>query len=213
MASISVEFLSHRTWIEGLDDITWAIVTSPRVEETLLAFWMGTMRSVLYSPWSHLANKLDTSLVKLLHLPSSFPEIMDWRNMFSAPQGTSMTMKVLIAQSCLTHCDPMDCYPPGSSVHRILQAIILVWIFPTQVSNPGLPLCKQILHHLSYQEGPGAPQEASTQPDKWNAGNSIGQMTWFLSLTNEWHKKVLGFGSEGTALLRETYHVNIILLL
>ena len=84
--------------------------------------------------------------------------------MFSAPQGTSMTVKVLIAQSCLTLCDPMDCYPPGSSVHRILQAIILRWIFPTQVSNPGLPLCKQILHHLSYQEGPGAPQEASTQP-------------------------------------------------
>ena len=27
--------------------------------------------------------------------------------------------------SCLTLCDPMDCSPPGSSVHEILQAIIL----------------------------------------------------------------------------------------
>ena len=26
------------------------------------------------------------------------------------------------AQSCLTHCDPMDCSPPGSSVHGIFQA-------------------------------------------------------------------------------------------
>ena len=25
-------------------------------------------------------------------------------------------------QSCLTLCDPMDCSPPGASVHRILQA-------------------------------------------------------------------------------------------
>ena len=28
-------------------------------------------------------------------------------------------------QSCLTLCNPMDCSPPGSSVHEILQARIL----------------------------------------------------------------------------------------
>ena len=26
-------------------------------------------------------------------------------------------MKVLVTQSCLTFCDPMDCSPPGSPVH------------------------------------------------------------------------------------------------
>ena len=31
-------------------------------------------------------------------------------------------------QSCLTLCDPVDCSPPGSSVHGILQAIILEWV-------------------------------------------------------------------------------------
>ena len=30
-------------------------------------------------------------------------------------------------QSSLTLCDPMDCRPPGSSVHGILQARILEW--------------------------------------------------------------------------------------
>ena len=30
-------------------------------------------------------------------------------------------------QWCLTLCDPMDCSPPGSSVHGILQAKILEW--------------------------------------------------------------------------------------
>ena len=34
----------------------------------------------------------------------------------------------LVAQSCLTLCDPMDCSPPGSSVHGILQARILEWV-------------------------------------------------------------------------------------
>ena len=31
------------------------------------------------------------------------------------------------AQSSLTLCDPMDESPPGSSVHGILQARILIW--------------------------------------------------------------------------------------
>ena len=31
-------------------------------------------------------------------------------------------------QSCLTLCDPMDCSPPGSSVHGIPQARILEWV-------------------------------------------------------------------------------------
>ena len=34
---------------------------------------------------------------------------------------------VLVAQSCLTLCDPMDCSPPGSSFHGILQARVLEW--------------------------------------------------------------------------------------
>ena len=34
----------------------------------------------------------------------------------------------LVTQSCPTVCDPMDCSPPGSSVHGILQARILEWI-------------------------------------------------------------------------------------
>jgi len=33
-----------------------------------------------------------------------------------------------LLQSCPTLCDPMDSSPPGSSVHRILQARILEWV-------------------------------------------------------------------------------------
>ena len=36
--------------------------------------------------------------------------------------------KMLVTQSCPTLCDPMDCSPPGSSVHGILQARILEWV-------------------------------------------------------------------------------------
>ena len=33
-----------------------------------------------------------------------------------------------VSQSCLTLCNPMDCSPPGSPVHGILQARLLEWV-------------------------------------------------------------------------------------
>ena len=32
-----------------------------------------------------------------------------------------------VAQSCPTFSDPMDCGPPGSSIHGIFQAKVLEW--------------------------------------------------------------------------------------
>ena len=37
-------------------------------------------------------------------------------------------VKVLVAQSCPSFCDTMDCNPPGSSVHAIFQARTLEWV-------------------------------------------------------------------------------------
>ena len=63
---------------------------------------------------------------------------------------------VLVTQSCLTLCDPMDCSPLGSSLHGILQSkntgvgshALLQGIIPVRRSNPCLLHCWQILHHL-----------------------------------------------------------------
>ena len=65
----------------------------------------------------------------------------------------------LVAQSCLTLCDAMDCSPPGSSVHGdspgkntgVGGHALLQGIFPDQGSNSGLPHCRRILYHLSPQ--------------------------------------------------------------
>ena len=48
------------------------------------------------------------------------------------------------AQSCLILCDPMDCSPPSSSVHGILQARTLEWA-ATSVSR----LLSVITHKIS----------------------------------------------------------------
>ena len=61
----------------------------------------------------------------------------------------SCAVLCLVAQSCLTLCDLMDCSPPGSSVHGDSTGkntgvgchALLQGIFPTSGSNPGLPQC------------------------------------------------------------------------
>ena len=43
-----------------------------------------------------------------------------------------------VTQSCLTLSDPMDCSPPGSSIHAIFQARVLEWgaiAFSGHISN------------------------------------------------------------------------------
>ena len=42
-------------------------------------------------------------------------------------------------QSCPTLCDPMDCSPPGSSVHGLLQARILEWVAMPSSRGPSQP--------------------------------------------------------------------------
>ena len=37
-------------------------------------------------------------------------------------------MTLLVTKACLTLCDPMNCRPPGSSVHGVSQARILKWV-------------------------------------------------------------------------------------
>ena len=72
---------------------------------------------------------------------------------------TQVKMKVKVVQLFPTLCDPMDCSPPGSSVHGdspgqntgVGSHALLQQIFPTQGSNPGLLNCRQILYHLSHR--------------------------------------------------------------
>ena len=83
--------------------------------------------------------------------------------------GQTWLVRAQVLQFCPALHDPMDCSPPGSSVHGMLQARILEWIampsskgiFPTQ----GLNLC--LLRLLHWQAGslplapPGKPSTCS----------------------------------------------------
>ena len=50
--------------------------------------------------------------------------------------GEAVCVRAKLLQSCLTLCNPMDCSPPSSSVHGILQARMLEWVaMPFSRSN------------------------------------------------------------------------------
>ena len=78
-----------------------------------------------------------------------------------------------VAQSCPTHCDSMDCSPPGFSIHGFFQARSLEWvaisfsrgIFPIQGLNPALSHCRQMLYPLSHQGSQRWPKILKT---KWS---------------------------------------------
>ena len=82
------------------------------------------------------------------------------------PNGNKVKkVKVLVAWSCPTLCDTMDCSPSGSSVHGDSPGkntgvgchSLLQGIFPPQGWNSGLLHYRQILYHLSHWGSPSPP--------------------------------------------------------
>ena len=74
-------------------------------------------------------------------------------------------MCVKLLQSCLILCDPMDCSPPGSSVHGILQARILERVAgppPGDLPDPGIEPAPLMSHALQAgslpRVSPGKPR-------------------------------------------------------
>ena len=104
-------------------------------------FRLGSSLSPVTGPW--------TSYVPLRASPLSL-----------SAQWGHLIIYSLEAQLCLTLCSPMDCSPPGSSGHGILQARVLEWVAMTSSRgssrlHPGLPSFRQMLYRLSHQGSPG----------------------------------------------------------
>ena len=74
----------------------------------------------------------------------------------------SLKYMYLVAQSCPTLCDPMDCSLPDSSVHGILQVRILEWVAmtsPGDLPDPGInPRSPALQEDSLPSEPPGKPK-------------------------------------------------------
>ena len=73
------------------------------------------------------------------------------------------------AKSCSTLCDPMDCSPPGSSVHGIFQARILDWLAISSSKGSPLPrdwtspVAPALAGRFFTTEPPGKPSSTDTR--------------------------------------------------
>ena len=90
-------------------------------------------------------------------LPPSHPPLSPPSLPSALAQAPGQGVRVLVAQSCPTLCNPVDCSLPGSSVQGILQARVLEWgyhsLLQGNLPNPGTeprsPVLQQILYCLS----------------------------------------------------------------
>ena len=89
-------------------------------------------------------------------------------------------------QSCPTLDDPMDCNPPGSSVHRILQARILEWVAtpsPGDLPNSGIE------HASSSSQVDSLPTEFPGKPWYDILKSKISKVKLFLFVSNNFNLK------------------------
>ena len=79
-------------------------------------------------------------------------------------------MVCLVSQSCPAFCNPMDCSPPGSSVHGGSPGKNTGVGLPNPESNSGLPHCRRILYHLSHQGSSVVNNPPANAGDKRDMG-------------------------------------------
>ena len=120
----------------------------------LLPFWNDVCHSSYHQRWlpflpqfDHLYSFLEHKSYSRLEVGSvnqtalSLIDIQPMQRVVSFHQKANTYNACKLLQLCPALCDPMDHSPPGSSVHRVLQARILEWVtMPSSraISNPGI---------------------------------------------------------------------------
>ena len=105
----------------------------------------GNHKTKIYNRYSHRKRKRNPNIIVKIVIKSQKKRTKEVRgkNTYKSELKTidKMTIRTsyccycLVAQLCLTLCDPMDCSPPGSSVYGIFQPRILECPFAISVSR------------------------------------------------------------------------------
>ena len=101
-----------------------------------------------------------------------------------------LNLKVLVAQSCPTLCNPMNCSLLGSSIHRILQARILEWVaisFPRGSSLPRDLTRNNLVNTLWIMK------EVTDEKRRKARMNPVGsELTWICGFWCRWTDTAIG---------------------
>ena len=72
--------------------------------------------------------QVQVGVLQLSLLRFELGKLLKFKCQVKSKNKTPVCVCVLVSQLCPTLCNPMDCSPPGSSLHGILQARMLEWI-------------------------------------------------------------------------------------
>jgi len=151
--------LPQMSWLTTTEINSLTVLEAKSWKSALLGWNQGVGRATLPLELHSLTH------IPFFHFKSWFHSIFSLTLLLSHDLllcVISLCVCVLVTQLCPTLCDPMDCSPPGSSVHEIFQAkdtgvgchLLLQGIFPTQGLNLVLLHCRQI-HYWATREAYG----------------------------------------------------------
>ena len=138
---LSSEIYGHASSHNIQTRISWG--SSCQWEPCWVASWYSPLRSHSSVKWELITQRIGNFQVDIfppprpLHPQWKVAEATTILSLYSCGWILGSTVVVhcelrcgccLVAQSCPTLCDPMDCGPPGSSLHGISQARILEWV-------------------------------------------------------------------------------------
>ena len=121
----------------------WAAVPSAQQAPSPDSAWFDLLKtsfSLCSNGISSMRSSLN-SLFKIATLTTGTPQL-PFCHIFLIPVYLPLCnvyMSAKLLQLCLILCNPMDCSPPGSSVHGILQGRILEWVAMTSSKGSSQP--------------------------------------------------------------------------
>ena len=132
-------------------DISWR-----RQQLSTLVFWPAESRGqrslASYSPWgckeSDMIEQLYTHTYSFVHT-----QVYTYKTTMCVYINTCFIYVHNQSLSHVTLCNPMNCSPPDSSVHRIFQAEILEWVATASSRGSSRPRDQIHIFPVSYIVG------------------------------------------------------------
>ena len=130
---MNIPHLSLLSWFHILVFCIWPVINL--LYKILTSFWLFIINYIsFYFPRPTIYRRLMLEKRLILVLDLAHSNLCYSKNTMTQVKCVwellwpLVCVCALVAQSCPTLCDPMDCSPPGASVCGILQARILEWV-------------------------------------------------------------------------------------
>ena len=95
----------------------------------MISFFFFCLFFVVMVSWSIIPRTGHDSLDSQIRVGRTVEKYLPYPKQGLMSENSEISSaRAKLLQSCPTLYNPMDCWPPGSSVHEILQARILEWV-------------------------------------------------------------------------------------